>query len=367
VADLPVVPGTVYAESFLGLDVACNPLALQLALQQRDPNSTFTWGVQHRAITSPRGTTAVIRRSAAWWRARATAEIVLVNDWLNPGFVRKPGQTVLQTWHGTPYKKLSLDRPGQEAPKYRRKVANETAAWQYVLAESDYMAERLQSAYAYPGETWTLGYPRTDLLVTDDGSRREAVRSNLGAKPDQTVVLYAPTFRDKRTAFLSELDPSTLAEDLGPDYSLLVRRHRMVTTGTGIDTDRFLDVTMYRDITELMLAADVLVTDYSSVMFDFTASGKPVVFFVPDLDEYRDETRGVYFDLAAVAPGPLVETPHELAAALRGLEHDRAEYAGRYAAWQARFNGLDDGHAADRVLDRLDAAVAAARSETTAW
>ncbi len=117
------------------------------------------------------------------------------------------------------------------------------------------------------------------------------------------------------------------------------------------------------DITDLLLACDVFVTDYSSTMFDFTATGKPIVFYVPDLEEY-DTSRGVYFDLAAIAPGPLVATADALAGVLRGVDDLRDTYAERYAAWRARFNPLDDGQATARVLERLDTAVEQARAET---
>jgi CDP-glycerol glycerophosphotransferase (TagB/SpsB family) len=115
---------------------------------------------------------------------------------------------------------------------------------------------------------------------------------------------------------------------------------------------RVLDVTAYPDISRLLVAADALVTDYSSVMFDFTATGKPIFFFAPDLEHYRGELRGFSLDLAAHAPGPVTATQDELEEALADDEV-RARYADRYAAWRERFNARDDGHAAERVVARI--------------
>jgi CDP-glycerol glycerophosphotransferase len=112
-----------------------------------------------------------------------------------------------------------------------------------------------------------------------------------------------------------------------------------------------LDVTSYPDISDLFLIADALVTDYSSVMFDFSVTGKPLYFFTPDLEHYRDELRGFYFDLLADAPGPVLSDPAELVRAI--LEPHQAAWADRYAAWQARFNPRDDGNAGDRVVRRM--------------
>ena len=115
-------------------------------------------------------------------------------------------------------------------------------------------------------------------------------------------------------------------------------------------------MTTFPDVTDLYLAADLCVTDYSSVMFDFTVTGKPILFFVPDLNEYRDEIRGMYFKLDDVSPGPMVETTADLARAVMSLDRVSEQYAVRYRDWQARFNAWDDGDATARACDAMFAA-----------
>jgi CDP-glycerol glycerophosphotransferase len=135
---------------------------------------------------------------------------------------------------------------------------------------------------------------------------------------------------------------------------LLVRGHsRTLGHGQDLRGDRLVDVTSYPDVAELMLVADMLVTDYSSVMFDFAATGKPMIFYTPDLDHYSDVLRGFYFDLLADAPGPVVATRAGLLEAIGDVADAADKYAERYAAWQAKFTPYDDGHAAERVVERM--------------
>ena len=114
-----------------------------------------------------------------------------------------------------------------------------------------------------------------------------------------------------------------------------------------------IDVTSYPHTADVFLAADAMITDYSSVMFDFSVTGRPMIFFTPDLDKYRDATRGVYFDLQELAPGPVTFTQAEVLAAIRDLAADVPRFAERYAAWRERFNAHDDGHVSERVVERL--------------
>jgi CDP-glycerol glycerophosphotransferase len=167
------------------------------------------------------------------------------------------------------------------------------------------------------------------------------------------VVLYAPTWRDNAAGLVVFLDLQRLTEELGDDYVVLLRGHsRTVGHGASVRQSGVIDVTTYPSITELFLAADAMITDYSSVMFDFSVTRRPMIFYVPDLDAYRDDIRGVYFDLEEHAPGPVVATQEQVVAAIRAMD-DPAPYAGRYARWVERFNALDDGHSADRVVARL--------------
>jgi len=170
------------------------------------------------------------------------------------------------------------------------------------------------------------------------------------------LVLYAPTWREfKRTASgnwdtVNFIQPEV---QLPEGFRLLFRGHHNThaahsqkVAGTAID------VTKYEDVTELYLAADILITDYSSVMFDFTVTGKPILFLTPDLERYRAE-RGFYLDYEAEAPGPIFDNASDLVASLGNIAEISTVFAPKYLAWQKKFNPHDDGHAASRVVENV--------------
>jgi len=338
----------VFFESFYGQSSGCNPGAIDRELARRAPGATRYWSVVDLSIPVPEGAIAVVEGSPEWWRVRADARLLVVNDWLRRRFDRKPGQRVLQTWHGTPLKRLALHRPGLH-PRRWLAVIRESRRWDVLLAQNPYAERVLRKAYAFLRKpVWVDGYPRNDVLLTGDAAR---VRTALGIGESERVLLYAPTWRDDRSEMVDFVDPNALAA--AADAVVLVRGHsRTIRPGRDHAGSRVIDVTGYPDTAELLLVADALITDYSSVMFDFSATGKPMYFLVPDLEHYRGKLRGFYFDLAARAPGPLLHTQEELVVALSDVSAV-AEHAPKYVAWQAQFNGRDDGAASVRVVDRI--------------
>jgi CDP-glycerol glycerophosphotransferase len=185
----------------------------------------------------------------------------------------------------------------------------------------------------------------------------QRIRESIGiADPKTIVVLYAPTWRDfKRSATGNWESVNFMDEDieLPAGYQMIYRGHTNTHAAHKSKVaGRAIDVTKYPDVTELYIAADVLVTDYSSVMFDFTVTGKPVLYLAPDLERYRAE-RGFYFDFEADAPGPILQRDTEVVAALQRLPELAVEYRDRYRAWQHKFNALEDGKASARVVDVL--------------
>ncbi|MFL0410020.1 CDP-glycerol glycerophosphotransferase family protein [Microbacterium paludicola] len=336
----------VFFESFYGRGAGCNPLAIDRELARTAPGVIRYWSVVDLSVRVPEGAIAVVEGSPEWWRARSVARLLVVNDWLRRRYSRRKGQTVLQTWHGTPLKRLALHRPGFD-PRRAGAVIKESLRWDVLLAQNPYAARILRKAYAFLGRpVWVEGYPRNDVLTTGDAA---AVRAELGIAPGERVLLYAPTWRDDRQEIVDFLDPVALASETGS--VVLVRGHsRTLLPGHDLEGARVIDVTGYPDTAPLLLAADALITDYSSVMFDFGVTGKPMYFLVPDMEHYRGQLRGFYFDLVAHAPGPVVRTQDELVAALAA---DPAAHAERYASWTARFNARDDGRAAERVVARI--------------
>jgi CDP-glycerol glycerophosphotransferase len=337
----------VYFESFYGRTAGDNPLGIDRALARMYPDVRRYWSVADGSIAIPDGAVRLIEGSAEWWRVRAAARVLVVNDWLRWPYRRRRHQHVVQTWHGTMLKRLALDRPDVSVRK-RVAIIREQHRWDALLVQNAYSARIFRSAYAVRGPIWQTGYPRNDVFA--DPGRAARVRTVVGVPADARLVLYAPTWRDDRDEIIDDLDAVAFAAALPSDHVLLVRGHsRTLGHGRDLRGERLVDVTSYPDAADLLLIADVLVTDYSSVMFDFAATGKPMVFYVPDLAHYSEQLRGFYFDLLAEAPGPIVNTRADL---LDAIKHP-GEFADKYALWRQRFVPDDDGRAGERVVQRL--------------
>lgn len=354
----PTPENAVFFESFYSQTVACNPLAIDRELARARPDVTRYWSVVDRSIAVPEGAIAIVEGSAEWWRVRADARLLVVNDWLRKRWMPRAHQRVLQTWHGTMLKRLALDREGVGL-RTRIAVRRESRRWDALLAQNDYAAAIFRHAYAFRGPVWVEGYPRTDALVTMSAEDRAALRARLGVHPEQRAVLYAPTWRDDTAQMVDYLDlpglPAALAE-LPGEHVVLVRGHsRTLRHGRDLDAEGLIDVTTYPDMADLLAAADVVITDYSSLMFDITAVDTPLVLFTPDLEHYRRELRGFYFDLLAEAPAPVARTRDEVLDVLAALAAAPAPAVAspQLGAWRDRFTPRDDGRAAERVVARI--------------
>jgi CDP-glycerol glycerophosphotransferase len=317
--------------------------------------------VRDAAYRIPDTAVAVRQLSKEYYEAYARARYVVANDYWPRWLSRRSGQTWLQTWHGVPLKQHGhdlADRP-KAVREYRRALGQGDGSWQYVVSPGAFATPILERAFPFGGEVIETGLPRSDLLFRSDRDRIAGeVKRRLGLSADKQVVLYAPTYRDHLRvrggyALGPLLDFGALRSALGPDYALLVRKHRLMVGTLPAETDGIVDATAFPDLMELLLAVDVLVTDYSSAIFDFAATGRPMVFFVPDLETYRDEVRGFSIDFEREAPGPLLRTTEDVVEAVRRPEELRAACRERYDAFTATFLSLVDGRASGRIVDRV--------------
>lgn len=343
-----------------------NPRALYEALVARGGDHEHLWLADpaHAEGFAAAGARTAGFATGEGLAALEAADVLIANTHTDVAWTKRADAVYLQTWHGTPLKRIHWDVLWAPPGRLER-LSRDVDRWDLLVSPNRTSTPLLRGAFRYAGEIVESGYPRNDVLSApgrDDV--RAAVRAELGIPAGRTVVLYAPTWRDAEvfgpdetpltTEFRLPFDVAAFTEQLGDDHVLLLRLHYMLTSRyRAAEHPAVRDVSFYADIARLYLAADVLVTDYSSAMFDFAITGRPILFFTYDLDDYRDRARGFYFDFTPVAPGPLLGTTQAVLDALRDIAAVTERSAEAYARFRERFCHLEDGHASDRVLDRL--------------
>ncbi|HEX4685928.1 MAG TPA: CDP-glycerol glycerophosphotransferase family protein [Nocardioides sp.] len=349
--------------SYFGELATDSGVSVQDELRRRGSDLPVYWAVQDHSVVVPEGGIPVVINSEEWYRLLASVSYYLDNMY-QPDYHRRPdGQVVIETFHGYPFKQMG--RPHWERmgfsqalmDSYRRRAAE----WSYLVSPATYATPLLRRDFEYAGELLEIGYPRNDVLLSDDADRiRVAVRESLGVRPDQTAVLYAPTFRDymsrddNQAVMPSFFDFRRAHRRLGDDTVILIRGHAFNarTKHRVGPLPGTVDVTDYPEVSDLYLAADAAVVDYSSLRFDFGVTGKPMIFHVPDLQRYQD-SRGWLFDFEPTAPGPLVTTTDEVVDAVRDLARVRDEFAAAYQTFRDDYLDLDDGRAGARLVDAV--------------
>jgi CDP-glycerol glycerophosphotransferase len=349
-----VEPDVVLFDSWRG-KYSDNPRAISEELRRRDPSLQHVWVLERDDPRVPDWVTPVRPNSVRHLESLGRARYVVANSSMPLYWRKKAGQRYLQTWHGTPLKKMAYDiaRPQMDdAKRYYRHFARDIANWDLLISQNPFSTDVLPRAFRYDGPIVESGYPRNDALSSPAAPEaREHTRAQLGIPDGVRAVLYAPTWRDNK-AFETPLDLGRMADALGPGTVLLLRAHNNVSrTVAEAPHPRVLDVSRVPDIREILLATDVLVTDYSSVMFDFSITRRPIVLFTYDIEYYRDELRGMYFEIEGEVPGPVVRTEADLVDALR--DGGTPDPGGRqeYERFVARYCPADDGRAAARAVD----------------
>ena len=356
---------TIFFEAWKGRQFSDNPRAIFEELQRAGDPRECIWAVKDLSVEVPDGVTRVLTGSRDYYRHLARSRWVVSNDSMPTHYVKREGSRYGQTWHGTPLKRIGFDIENIQMSNknYLSQFAKDVAKWDTLVSPNAFSSEILSRAFRYDGEVLEIGYPRNDIFHRPELAEPQAAatRRRLALPEDKRVILYAPTWRDNdydasgRYLFTMKLDLERMYRAFGHDSVLLIRGHQLVASE--VDSTMFggfvRNVSSYPDIRDLYLVADVLVTDYSSVMFDFVNTGRPVVFFTWDLEQYRDNLRGFYFDFEAEAPGPLLLESSQVIDVLERLEEVSAEYADRYAAFREKFTGLEDGKASQRFIERF--------------
>ncbi|MFF2253637.1 CDP-glycerol glycerophosphotransferase family protein [Streptomyces sp. NPDC058142] len=357
----PVDPYLAVFSAYWDRGMACNPAAIAAKVAELAPRIHQVWVVSaaHAPLLPP-GTDHVVPGSRRYWEVMARAAYLVNNVNFPNAVAKRPEAVHVMTHHGTPLKRMGLDQieyPTASKGLNFRQLLARVDKWDYSVTSNSHSTRTWERAYPAHYVPLEYGYPRNDVFYRATAADIRAVRDRLGIAPGRRAVLYAPTHRDYEASWTPRLDLATLAERLGDDTVLLVRGHYFYGGAASPLAElrrsgRVVDVSTYDPVEDLCLAADVLVTDYSSIMFDYANLDRPIVVYADDWEMYA-KTRGVYFDLIAEAPGPVARTQDELTEILTaGAWRDEASGKAR-AAFRRRFCEFDDGHAAERVVRRV--------------
>jgi CDP-glycerol glycerophosphotransferase len=274
-----------------------------------------------------------------------------------PPYRKRSGSVFVQTHHGTPLKAMGMDHyrwPVGGRGMDLDMLLKRCRLWDYSLTTSAFNTEVWGRAYPANYSSLEFGYPRNDILDRSTPADVAAARAVLGVRDDEQVVLYAPTHREYQAGFDPSLDADALAEALGPKVRVLLRAHHLYSaTGTSNGAHdwhpRVLDVSTWPSIEELCLASDALITDYSSLMFDYAHLDRPIVIYAPDWETYK-LTRGVTFDLFATPPGVVATTFSDLVTAFMIGEVSSEGATKARTQFRDRFCPHRDGTAGERVV-----------------
>lgn len=367
---IPVNKKTIIFQSSNGRNYTGNPRYIyeEMVRQGLDQKYQCIWFLFDTSIGIP-GKCKKVRNNYFpyfWYLMRAG---IWVFDSRQPLYMRKKKSiTYIQTWHGTPLKKLALDMDkmdmggSTDIREYHRQFIATCKDWDYLISQNSFSSRIFRSCFAFRERPMLqIGYPRNDILIYDNQPQIiEEYKKKMGLPLDKKIILYAPTWRDNEYSekgkykFASKLDFDMAKRELSNEYIFIVKYHYLVADH--IDWSPYegfvytFDET--KDIAWLYLVSDILITDYSSVMFDYSLLRRPMFFFAYDLEEYKNNLRGFYFDFVNEVPGPISKSTEQLIADIH--HYDSTQWDEKYEAYHQKFNHEDDGHASEKVIEIIE-------------
>jgi len=309
--------------------------------------------------------------SKEYYKYCASSRYWIVNSIMGEHIKKKKNQIYVQCWHGTPLKRLRNDIEVSGSvlntiKEIRKRNDRDSSRFDYFLSPSKFATEKFTSAFNLNnlGKKDIIieeGYPRNESLFTYTDEDVKRIKEKFGVPNDKKVIFYLPTFRDNQHTsgvgytYSINIDFDRLKEKFSDKYVILFSAHYFVANsidlskyeGFVINANKKLD-----DINELYIISDIIMTDYSSVFFDFANLKRPMLFYMYDLDSYKNNLRDFYMDLDEL-PGPIAKTQEELEHNLENIEEISKQYKEKYEKFNKKFNYLDDKDATERVINKI--------------
>ena len=367
---IPCEKNMVLFISFHGRGYSDNPKAIYEYLRKQNSDLKYIWAIKNHKQKNIQieGAKVIEYFSIPYFYYLARSKYWVVNCKLPTYILKKENQVYLQTWHGTPLKRLAHDivLDNKDTTFYRSKMSAEemyntydedVRKYNYMISPNPYSTKVFKSAFRINEERLIeTGYPRNDILVNSTNDQIVRIKEKLGLPKDKKVLLYAPTWRDNSYViegytFKLQVDFRKWQEALGEEYVVVFKPHYLIINDFDIKAfEGFVyEASATSDIAELYLISNLLITDYSSVFFDYAILNRPMYFYMFDLDEYASELRGFYFDIYETLPGPIVQNENDLLAQIKNSNFDYD----RLKKFNQEFNEFHDGQCAKKVCDIL--------------
>lgn len=361
---LPLNEKKVVFGSFLGKQYADSPKAIYEYMVEHYPDYEFVWVFNDIGRKLPGKAKQVKRLSLAYYYHLATAKYWVSNMRQPLHLKKREGNIFLETWHGTPLKRLvfDMDEVYSANPKYKKNFYQQSRLWDYLIAANPYSSTIFKSAFKFDKKLLEYGYPRNDTLFQNNNEAYiTKVKKSLHMPLDKKVILYAPTWRDDefyeagKYKFDLTLDLQKIREKLGEDYIIILRMHYFIADHLNIDGyEGFVyNLSKYDDIADLYLISDILITDYSSVFFDYSNLRRPILFYAYDLEKYRDKLRGFYLDYESELPGPILKTTDEMIHAVEHIDQVNKQYQDKYDQFYDQIGCWETGHATEKIVQEV--------------
>jgi len=363
-------------ESFMGKSYSDSPKAIyEYLLKTKKYNHLkFVWAfedpLKYQFLKNEK-TKIVKYDSEEYYQLYAKSKFWITNSRIPAFIIKKEDQFYVQCWHGTPFKKLCYDIKTDftsalnTLEELKEKYDIDTKRYNYMISPSQFTSDKYRSAFNLKKvnpdcKIIEKGYPRNDFLFKYTKSDKDKIKKTIGIKTNKKIILYAPTWRDNQYSAQSgyilnlAIDFEKLFKQLGDEYIILFRTHAFISNS--FDFERYesfvYDVSKYDDITELYVIADILITDYSSVFFDFANLKKPILFYMYDLKLYKNKLRDFYLDLDEL-PGPIIEAEEELINEIKNVSNYDLKYQKKYKKFNEKYNYLDDANSSKRIVEEI--------------
>ncbi|MDR9797199.1 bifunctional glycosyltransferase family 2 protein/CDP-glycerol:glycerophosphate glycerophosphotransferase [Aeribacillus pallidus] len=353
---LPVRSKWIVFESHMGKQYSDSPKYIYEEMYKYKSNYKYIWSLESPdTVEIPGPAIKVKRNSLRHFYYLNRSKFWVDNQGIAHLARKKDKQIYLQTWHGTPIKKMGYDQKKLPSKEELKRLKLQTNAWDYFISPNKYSTKIFRRAFRYGGEIIETGYPRNDILIKQPIEISNKVRDILGIPSDKKVILFAPTFRDwdPNSFQTTYTDILKLSKKIDNNSIILLRLHYLLSNKISQIPlpSNVINVSTYQDIQEIYLISDVLITDYSSVMFDYALLKRPIIFYCYDLEEYMSR-RGLYFNLLEKAPGPICKKIDDVIFYLDNIQKFK-EFETRFERFILEYGNLEDGQAALRVINKV--------------